>query len=377
MTSRNAERLESLFPTPGTIASTASCAITTYAWHAPTVWSAKSKTVICANVLVKSFWASINVNNISVKPNVSTTGLAAKHWMIHMNPMGRKSFDSSSSKSRKSNKSNALAMLALQTAGAVQTPAVSQAQEGRGLKRSQSAKKKREMAFMAKRSQSVRALPYARRLHGGSASYVNVMDAAKESKPRMRAPSITIESVDETISGSGQKQSRISLPPIKPASSPSKPKRPPFARTQSVDCHNQARRSSNSLATNLVEVARSRSPARMRTQSGGDRGRLLTEDSLDVDPRSSASEVEDDDQLDEEGFSSDGGMYSATEDAPSTQAHFTSIGGYSGVERKKKKKKKKKTSSSSYSSNKLASLTKQMHTVSEECSLEQSFESMC
>ena len=33
--------------------------------------------------------------NISVKPNVSCTGLAARNWMIHMNPIAKNSFEAS------------------------------------------------------------------------------------------------------------------------------------------------------------------------------------------------------------------------------------------------------------------------------------------
>ena len=60
----------------------------------------------------------------SVKPNVSYTGLAARNWMVHMNPLANKSIESNQSSGKDKNSSrktsstptvaaNALAALAL------------------------------------------------------------------------------------------------------------------------------------------------------------------------------------------------------------------------------------------------------------------------
>ena len=62
--------------------------------------------------------------SFSVKPNVSYTGLAARNWMIHMNPIANKSIESNQSSGKDKNSSrktsstptvaaNALAALAL------------------------------------------------------------------------------------------------------------------------------------------------------------------------------------------------------------------------------------------------------------------------
>ncbi len=200
--------------------------------------------------------------------------------------MGRKSFDSSSTKSRKSNKStisrHALATLALQAAGAAHTveeTVEAAAAKGR-VRRSQSVRKRREMAFLAKRSQSVKQFSYARRHPSGCASYVNVTDAAAEMHPdhnksgsasHIRTPSITVHDVDE--SEAAPRPSRTSLPSSvmkSPASTGGgRSKRAPFLRTQSVDVQSQqyhfkGRRSSSTLSTTIAEVkSRSRSPARV------------------------------------------------------------------------------------------------------------------
>ena len=50
--------------------------------------------------VIKMIYNSKKLNKFSVRPNVSNTGLAARKWMIHMNPMVKQSLESIGSSKR-------------------------------------------------------------------------------------------------------------------------------------------------------------------------------------------------------------------------------------------------------------------------------------
>lgn len=200
----------------------------------------------------------------NIKPSVSNTGLAARNWLIHMNPMVQRSFDSSSSSKTKKGggnrhqsvaKSGVMnAVLALGSTGAVP------------LRKSQSIRRNRSTlqqmhtdrtGMMPRRSKSARNLP--------SRAHPYTLSSRRQPNTNKRTSQPDMMGREEDFSNVVRYQ------------------RPPLAKALSVDCQDQYRPIMTKVA---VEVERS------RRRSSGLLLRVPTQEQNDGDDEEDEEEEE-------------------------------------------------------------------------------------